>query len=118
MEKATRTVALTVRFAPEDHQAVSVAAARANLSVSTWVAQVATAASHVANAHALVGELEGRQISSRAVREELVEKALELLRLGLENTGSQVADASDVFAKLSGVIESMVGAEKIRRGGD
>ena len=112
-DEKEEVVALSVRLPADAHRSVTIAAARANLSVSGWLAEVGAAASASANAMFLVEELGSRSMERTGVVEETMLKALDLLKTSLDHSGAQTGEVSDVLAKLGNLLESRYGAQAI-----
>lgn len=107
-------IAFSVRLPVEAHRSISVASARANLSVSAWLARIGTMASASANAMYLVEELGSRSMPTEGVVLETAQSTLDLLTQSLELSGAQTGEVSDVLTKLKGLLESHLGACELR----
>lgn len=107
-------VVISLRMPREVHRAVQMAAARTDLSANAWLVEIAEAASHVANAAALLGELRSMDISDEKAAAQLIQRAVDLVKRSLDHAGTQIAEIGDVIEKIGGEIESMAGAQAIR----
>lgn len=97
VEAKEPVVTVAVRLTNDAHKAVNLAAARANLSVSAWLANIAMAASASANAMAMIEELGKWGGNTEELRLDTAQKALELLHRPLDLSGAQHEEVREVL---------------------